>query len=221
MSILAVTGLAKEARIAKQAGLVPVVGACDETRLAAKLEALPQDIVAVVSFGIAGSLSPLLHPGDVVVASHVVGENEHYVCDPDWARILRGRLFGSQSGIVAGVGEVVGHISMKKALMQTLGAHAVDMESHIAARFAKKRGLPLAALRAISDPHNRTLPPAALVPLGPNGKARLALVLKSLIGDPGQFFELVQTGREAGKAFRALVRARRLLGPGLGCPYRG
>ena len=39
MSVLAVVGLAKEARIAKRAGLKPVIGACDSHLLAERLEA--------------------------------------------------------------------------------------------------------------------------------------------------------------------------------------
>ena len=99
------------------------------------------------------------------------------------------------------------------------GAHAVDMESHIAARFAEKRGLPFVALRVICDGSQRTLPPAVLEPLKPNGKPQLLAILKSLTRDPLQIPELFQAGREAGKAFRALLRCRNLLGPGLGCPY--
>jgi hypothetical protein len=46
-------------------------------------------------------------------------------------------------------------------------------------------------------------------------------VLKSLLSDPSQFPELIQTGREASAAFHALLRCRNLLGRGLGCPYLG
>jgi adenosylhomocysteine nucleosidase len=221
VSIIAVTGLAKEARIARRAGLIAVVGACNGALLAERLDKVADGAKAVVSFGIAGSLSPLLRPGDVVVATHVVAENEHYVCDAGWSQILRARIPGSRAAILAGVDYVVAHMAMKTALMRTAGAHAVDMESHIAARFAARLGIPFVALRTISDGNTRTLPPAALEPLKPNGKPRLAAVLKSLCGDPMQFGELLQTGRETRKAFRSLVRCRKSVGPGLGCPYFG
>ncbi len=219
MGILAVTGLAKEARIARRAGLVAVVGACDRKLLEARLAAIEGPIEAVVSFGIAGSLSPLLTAGDIVVANHVVSESEHYVCDPKWSKLLHARLSESRIAILVGVDAVVSHIAMKKNLMQTTGAHAVDMESHIAAAFAKERGVPFAAVRTISDGNNRTLPPAALEPLKPTGKPRLLKVMKSLVADPGQFMELVQTGRESGAAFKTLKHVRRVMGAGLGCPY--
>ena len=221
MSILAATGLAKEARIAKRAGLKPVIGGGNSELLTKRLEEAADGAVAVVSFGIAGALAPLLRTGDAIIATHVVAENEHYVCDAAWSQILRGRLAYSRSAILVGVDEVVSHIGAKRALFRDSGAHAVDMESHVAARFAKRRGLPFIALRIISDDYQRTLPPAALEPLKPNGKPRLLAVLKSVATDPGQIPELVQTGREAGRAFRALLRCSRLLGRGLGCPYLG
>jgi len=221
MSILAVTGLAKEARIARRAGLKPVIGGGDSRLLAARLEEAAGGATAVISFGIAGALAPLLRAGDVVIATHVVAGREHYTCDAAWSQILRGRLAYSRSAIIVGVDEVVSFIGMKKALFRNAGAHAVDMESHIAARFAQKRGLPFVALRVICDGAQRTLSPAALEPLKPNGKLRVLAVLRSVARDSWQIPELLQTGREAAKAFRALRRYSRLLGPGLGCPYLG
>jgi hopanoid-associated phosphorylase len=220
-TIIAVVGLAKEARITKRAGLVPIIGGGDSHLLAQRLEEAAFGTTAVISFGIAGALAPLLRAGDVVIATHVVAGREHYACDAAWSRILRGRLADSRSAIVAGVDQVVSHVGMKKALLRNTGAHAVDMESHIAARFAERRGLPFVVLRVICDGAQRSLPPAVLEPLKPNGKPRLLAVLRSVVRDPWQIPELLQTGREAGKAFRALRRCRNLLGPGLGCPYLG
>lgn len=218
MSIIAVTGLSKEARIAKRADLTPVIGACDAALLRERLDAVAGDATGVVSFGIAGSLSPLLKAGDVVVGHYVVSGNEHYVCDEAWSKRLLTHLPGAHSVIVAGVDQIASNISMKRALIEAAGAHIVDMESHIAARFARERNLPFAVLRTISDGHDRALPPAALVPLKADGRPRLAAVLKSLMGDLQQLPELLQTGRESGKAFRSLARTRRILGPGLAFP---
>ena len=221
MSILAATGLAREARIARRAGLMPVVGGGNARLLTARLGEAAHGAVAVISFGIAGGLAPLLKTGDVVIATHVVAANEHYHCDAAWSQILRGRLAYSRSAIIAGVDAAVSNVDVKKALFRNTGAHAVDMESHIAARFAMERGLPFAALRVICDGAERALPPAALVPLRPNGKPRLFAVLASVTRDPGQISELIETGREASKALRVLLRCCDFLGRGLGCPYLG
>lgn len=217
MKLLAVTGLAKEARIAKRAGAMAVVSACDRALLERRLAEIGE-VDAVISFGIAGSLSPLLAPGDVVIPTHVVSGRDHYLCDPVWVQMMRERLPQARGAILAGVDTVVAHIAMKRALMRESGAHAVDMESHIAAAFAKARGVPFAALRTISDGNTRTLPPAALEPLKPNGKPKMRSIIRSLFSDPGQLPELIQTGNEAGRAFKSLNRYRKALGQGLCCP---
>ncbi len=221
VTLLAVVGLAREARIVKRAGLVPVIGAGNSRLLTRRLSAAPPDLAGVVSFGIAGALAPLLEVGDTVIATHVVTDREHYACDAAWSRVLRTKLPEAQSAVIAGVDAPAGHIGAKKDLFRETGAHAVDMESHIAARFALDRGVPFVVIRVISDRAGRTLPPAALERLRWSGKPRIFAVLRSLIREPRQVPELFQTAREASVAFRALLRCRDILGPGLGCPYLG
>ncbi|MBK0522909.1 hypothetical protein, partial [Klebsiella pneumoniae] len=83
------------------------------------------------------------------------------------------------------------------------GAHAVDTESHVAARIAAEHAIPFVVVRTISDLATQGLPPAALLPLRPSGKPRLTQVIASAVSDPSQIPELMRTGREAGRAFRA------------------
>ena len=223
MTVLAVVGLAREARIAARAKLTPVISAGKaellEQRLTAAIaKATPKGIV---SFGIAGALAPLLKIGDVVIATHVVSGDEHYATDPARSALLRERLPRAQSVVLAGHDQVVSHVDGKRRLFAITGAHAVDMESHIAARFAARHNIPFVALRTISDISTKGLPPAALEPLKDNGKPRLSRVLASVAADPSQIPDLMVTGREAGKAFRALLRSRNALGLLLGCPYLG
>ena len=220
-TVLAVIGLAKEARIAARAGLVPVVGAGNSNLLRRRLKSAAPDLAGVVSFGIAGALAPLLKVGDAVVATHVVTDREHYACDAGWSAALRTKLPAAQSVVIAGVDAPAGHIGAKKDLFRATGAHAVDMESHVAARFALDRGVPFVALRVISDGPQRTLPPAAIERLTIRGRPRLFAIMKSLLREPQQFPELLQTAREASAAFRELFRCLHVLGPGLGCPYLG
>jgi hopanoid-associated phosphorylase len=220
-TILAVVGLAQEARLARRAGLRPVIGAGNFALLAERLGQVDEDIKAVVSFGIAGALAPLLKAGDVVVAETVVTENERHTCDAAWSQVLLAKLPRACCASIAGSDVVAAHVNAKRAIFAATGGHAVDMESHIAARFAKARGLPFVVLRAIADESDHALPPAALEPLKPNGKPKLTAVLGSLATDPMQLGELIYLGHETGRAMRALLRCRHLLGRGLGCPYLG
>ena len=221
-TVLAIVGLAREARIASRAKLTPVISAGKAELLEKRLGwAVAKGAKGVVSFGIAGALAPLLKIGDTIIATHVVHGDEHYATDPTWSGILRERLPAAHSVVLAGHDQVVNHVDGKRRLFALTGAHAVDMESHIAARFAARHGIPFVAIRTISDVSTKGLPPAALEPLKDNGKPRLSRVLRSVAVDPGQIPDLIATGREAGRAFRALLRSRNALGLFLGCPYLG
>lgn len=220
MNVIAVSGLAREARIARRARMVAVVGAGDSALLTRRLEeAIAAGAKGIISFGIAGALAPLLRPGDLVIATHVVHGEERYATDAKWTAILRQKLPRATSAIIVGHGEIVSHVDGKRRLFALSGAHAVDTESHIAARVARRRNIPFVAIRAISDAASRGLPPAALVSLTPNGHIRLGGILRSLAGDPLQLSDLLTTGREANKAFAALARCGGTLGLFLGCPY--
>jgi len=222
MTVLAVTGLSREARIARRAKLTPVISAANGELLEQRLtEAIARGAKGIVSFGIAGALVPLLKIGDVVVATHVVHGEEHYPTDPQWTALIRQKLPHAVPGVIAGHDQIVSHVDGKRRLLSLTGAYAVDMESHIAARLANRAGIPFVAIRTISDAANRGLPPAAQMPLTAKGRIRLRSVLSSLASEPSQFPDLLRTGREAGRAFRALLRSRNALGLFLGCPYLG
>ena len=223
MTVLAIVGLAREARIARRAKLIPVVSGGDGELLTRRLEEaiVKHKPKGIVSFGIAGALAPLLKIGDVIFATHVVHDDERFATDAQWLAILRTKLPRATPGILVGHDQIVSHFDGKRRLFALSGAHAVDMESHIAARLANRHGIPFVAIRTISDAATRGLPPAALVPLRPSGRIRLGRVLASVATDPGQISDLLTTGREAGRALRALLRCRNALGLGLGCPYLG
>lgn len=217
--VLAAVGLAKEARLARKAGLYPVIGAGNSKLLLRRLKATGPDVCGIVSMGLAGGLAPIPEVGDVLIASHVVTETEHYACDPQWSRVLRTKLPEAHSVVMAGVEVPAQHMGAKKELFRDTGAHAVDMESHIVARFATERGIPFVVLRVVSDDCHRTLPPAVLERLSLKGNPRYFAIIGSMMRERGQLREIVRTAREAGVAFRSLLRSLSALGPGLGCPY--
>ncbi|MFP4003003.1 MAG: hypothetical protein ACLFV8_04440, partial [Alphaproteobacteria bacterium] len=77
------------------------------------------------------------------------------------------------------------------------GAAAVDMESHAVARAARERGLPWAAIRAVADPANRTIPATAMAGLAPDGTARPWRVIRELTARPQDLPALIRLGRDA------------------------
>jgi len=244
VTILAVTGLAKEAKLAGVAGVVAVAGGGDADGLMAKLNALHGDIHGVISIGLAGALSPLLNVGDVVIADQVMtgallprargsalnaGEvavagsrasegrrgQETWDCHEGWRVRLTSRLPYAHQGQLFGSDVIIENSETKSGLHTTTGALAVDMESQVAARFAAKRNLPLAGLRVISDDASHVLPPAALVAMRPDGGIALGRVLGSVLRKPGQVPALIRTARASNKAFAELLRCLDLCGVGI------
>jgi adenosylhomocysteine nucleosidase len=215
LTILAVTGLKREAEIAGGAGVVAVAGGGDAAGLAAKLEALHGDIRGVISIGLAGALSSHLKVGDAVIADQIHFGKESWRCDSLWRVALAAKLKGAHQGPIAGSERVLQDSAAKTALYDASGALAVDMESQVAARFAAARGLRLAALRIISDDASHALPPAALVAMTPDGGIALTKVLWAVAKNPLQIPALIRTGFASNKAFAELLRCRDLCGAGL------
>ena len=218
MTILAVTGLKREAEIAGGSGVVAVAGGGDAKGLAQKLDALHGDIKGVISFGLCGGLSPLLKVGEVVIADQVIVGPGHFRCDESWRVALAAKLADAHQGPVAASETILENAGSKAALFAATGALAVDMESAVAGRFATARKLPFAVLRVISDDARHVLPPAALIAMKPDGGIALGRVLGSLIRHPLQVPGLIRVARTSGKAFRELLRCRGLCGVGLAGP---
>jgi hopanoid-associated phosphorylase len=214
MTIIAATGLLREARILASPGVEVVPGGGDAARLEAALDRLAPGARGIISIGIAGALAPGLRPGDWVVAEAVLGDGT-IATDAAWAARLAAALPGARLGTMLGQDTMAAEAAEKAALHRATGALTVDMESHVAARVARRHGLPLAAARVVSDAAGRTLPPAARLGMRPDGGMDLPAVLRALLASPGQLPALVRTGWEAERAFRALLRGHRLAGPGL------
>jgi len=216
--VLAVAGLRAEARIvARLPRTKAVAGGGDVAQLERLIEqAIADDCRGIISFGMAGALRGELRPGACLIGREVVHESETYRADTAWAARLQAKLRGAELVGIAGVDRPLVTQSQKQALFEATGAAAVDMESHVAARLAAKRGLPLASLRAVADPQERGLPAAALAGMRADGTTDVAAVLRSVGRDPAQIPQLVRIVADAGRAYYALLRCHRRLGPGLG-----
>ena len=226
LPVLAVTGLAREARLAAGPGITTVWAGGDPTRLRAILGGWMQPKCrAVVSIGIAGGLDPMLVPGDVIVATGVAAPDRRYRVSPDLAHRLATRLSDYPKLVVlanlAGVDAAVTSPAAKTALRNATGAVAVDIESHVAAAFAAAHRLPFAAVRIVCDPATRSLPHLVAKALRPDGEISLLSVLCGLLARPTQVAALTRVASDFAEGLRALRRCRELLGLGFGLPMRG
>lgn len=224
--VLAVTGLARERRMAAGEGVEAVGAGGNPHRLRQLLDArVPPGCRAVMSFGIAGGLDPSLRPGDVVVGTGVVGEEGRRAADLDLSAALLNLLAGVGSRVIAadlaGVDTAVLAVDGKTELRAATGAAAVDMELHVAASFAGRHGLPFAALRVICDPAGQALPAFAAEALTADGEPDIAAVFFAFARGRARLGDLMRLAKDSNAAFAALGRCRARLGPGLGVPAVG
>lgn len=204
-TILAVVGMKREARLVERQGVRVVVGGARADLLEARLKAGLDGAKAVLSIGIGGALDPALETGAVVVGTEVLRPRGRWETDPAWRQRLAERLPAARLGPVYGSDDMVLHALDKAKLRARGGALLVDMESHVAARLAAARGLPLAVVRVVSDTAGVSLPEAVRHGVGEDGGMDLAGVLGALLRDPRQLPALFRTGRDADAAFKALA----------------
>ncbi len=218
LPVIAVTGMAFEARIARGPGVEAVFAARADLLERALSEALARGCSGIVSFGTAGGLAPDLEPGTVIIASAVTGPLGVIDTDAEWSARMFAAFAGTPveakavRGTMAGVAAPLAGVQEKSSLYRSTGALAVDMESHIAGAIAKARGLPFAVCRAIVDPAWRSLPKAATVGLRDDGTTTILPILRELLREPKQLGALLKIAGDARVAKGALVQARHAMG---------
>src|SRR5581483_2443133 len=121
-------------------------------------------------------------------------------------------LGGTTPHSLYGADTPVAQAADKRALHERTGCHAVDLESAAVAEIASRHRLPFAVLRAVCDPAERDVPPAALIALTGRGSIHITRLTQSLMHDPAQIPALVALARDAARARRALIRQVRTIG---------
>jgi adenosylhomocysteine nucleosidase len=177
--------------------------------------------VGLVSFGLAGGLTPQLRPGDLLLPESVRGTGlASWSIDPIWRERVYARLSAHglepKSGALVGSDRIIATASDKRALFDATGTQAVDTESHEAAAVATAAGLPFLVLRAVADPADQVITQVAREALRPDGRVRIRATLGGLIRQPGELMALLRLARQSARAFASLRRAAALAGPGLG-----
>jgi adenosylhomocysteine nucleosidase len=205
-----VVGLSAEARLLRRYGARVGIGGgfpAGAARVAEKL--VGEGANALVSFGLAGGLNPALLPGAVLVPQSVIDGGEIYPCDPaliEW-------LGGANAKCMMSAKWVAETGSEKAALFKATQAEAIDLESGAVARIAAGAKIPFAVLRAVADPAQRNLPPAALIALNGAGEIGFLSVLASVFKKPMQIPALIALGQDAAKSRAALIRKLQAIMP--------
>jgi adenosylhomocysteine nucleosidase len=212
-TVLCTSGLAAEARIARAAGFPVVIGAGDRERTTALVENAVKGANCLMSFGIAGALSPDLRAGDIVISAEVVSDHGHWRADDRFQNRVAdlAREIGAIRGAVLGTTAILATEADKSRAWKETGALAVDLESAVVARIASEAGIPFLVARTIADTAFRELPPAALIPLSEAGTPNLARVLGSVLRRPRQIGTLIGLALETRMALLALAGPARAL----------
>jgi adenosylhomocysteine nucleosidase len=165
-------GMPEEAAIvAKVFPGAPVFHGSDKLNLPSLV---PTTCTRIVSFGLAGGLSPDLKIGDVITAEYVVDQGgEETDCDPAWVHAQQIVPWYS-----SGVTDQADTSPQRATLYAKYGAWAIDDESRFAAALAQQRGIALNIFRSISDTSDETLPLAARgAILNSDGSANIGYML--------------------------------------------
>jgi hypothetical protein len=149
----------------------------------------------IILAGLAGGLDPQLKAGDVVIGS----------ADGRWPGLSyrRGGICTSDHIITAR--------EEKRQLFEQTGALAVDMETEIVRRAAQQAGLPMATVRAISDPADQDLPSGMERWIDGQGRVRIGVLAGEILRRPGNLPGLVRLGRQSRLAAASLGAAMNLI----------
>ncbi len=179
---------------AGEAGALALIGVSGARPDHAEAEArrlLADGATALVSFGLAGALDPKLAPGAVLIPDAVVTEAGDRWAADEHMRARLALVCAAEGAAALGAESVIDTAAAKSALWMSTGAAAVDMESHRVAAVAAAAGAPLLVVRAVADPADRALPPAAASAVDEAGGVRVFATLAGVARRPGDLAALM------------------------------
>lgn len=158
-----------------------------------------RDLRFLISAGFAGALDPELRVGDVVIGSNV-----------STAALIPGASIGSQTSIRVGKlissSQIVESRDARARLARSTRALAVDMETEGIARACAQAGLPMLALRAISDTADAPFPAPARVLFAIEKQRTVAMrLVLHVIREPAAIGRLLRFRRQIFLARQALT----------------
>jgi len=101
-AVIGVTGLAFEARIAADWYTHAICSGDGSTLAGSLASAIAGDCRGLISFGVAGGLSPDLPAGTCIVGSTIVSEGSQLTTDRDWSQALLRLIPNAIPGISPG-----------------------------------------------------------------------------------------------------------------------
>jgi nucleoside phosphorylase len=171
----------------------------------------PRAFELLMSTGCAGGLAPELQPGDLAVATLLIGDGTHRPLPTDAAQRARAREVAAASDVRGMEGPILCSATAlmtasEKRKAAADGAIAVEMEGGPIAARAAGAGVPFLSVRAVLDTADADLPiPAALID-GASGGVRPLALAAHLVAHPGDSTELMALRRMQSAARESLER---------------
>ncbi len=202
------------------AGWIQLCGIGRGKALHAAQSLLDAGATALLSWGIAGGLDPMLSAGTLVLPQQVIGADQSvFPVNSEWRNRLQGRVAGHvaiSNGTLQESLSVFTHPSQKQVLAKRVGAAAVDMESAAVAQVAHQAGVPFMAIRVIADHAAAEVPSSALSAVDAYGRLQVLPLVASLLAHPAELPALITLGRGFRAAQKTLSIVATLAGPSLG-----
>jgi adenosylhomocysteine nucleosidase len=207
-----VAALELEARIprlidAARAPLVYTSGPGRERAFAAARDAIASGADVLISWGLAGGLSPDVGTGTVLLPVTIKNGAGEWRTDDAWrerlADALRPHLPVTDQALYT-ADRVLTTPAAKAELASRSGAAAVDMESSGLARAAAEAGLPFVVLRVVADGCDDVLPDEVESLVTADGRTRYR-GLAAIVTSPRQIGLLAGLAKNSGRA-RAVLQ---------------
>lgn len=188
--------------------VVAGVGAQRSGQAARRL--LDHGVKALASLGVAGGLSRVLKPGDLILAERLGSEVGPEHVSTDWNQSLLEAW--TSSGVDVRFGSLWSHAKAvtsvhEKQQLAARGYDIVDMEAAAVAHVASAAGVPFVAIKCVCDPASRAVPPIALRLLRPDGRVRFSVLFPTLLRGPRMWRTLRCMSEDFDAACAGLARA--------------
>lgn len=171
---------------------------------------------ALVSWGCAAALDPALKRGALLLPSEIIAaDGRVFSVDAAWhSRLTRrtANAFDLHTGPLVQSIHVLGTAGAKRALRETSGAAAADMESAAVAEVASEARIPFIAVRAVSDDAATAVPPAFTGMLTTDGRVAGARAAMAIACAPTQWLAAIRLALGFNAALATLRRFARVDG---------
>ena len=165
---------------------------------------------ALMSFGLAGGLDPLLSAGTIVLPSEVISrDGARFFTSAGWRGQLSSAIAKRRpvaSGALLTSSRPIGAVAEKATVFRETGAVACDMESFHVAEVSATHNLPFIAVRVIVDTAADVLP-RAVVAASREGRVDIRRLIGGLAVAPLDLIALIRLARAYRAATRSLAAA--------------